>query len=42
MFDKLKTETSINDMEEIIHLFKTIEDSNDDLFRMANKLNDDV
>jgi hypothetical protein len=33
MFEKLRKETCIGDVEEIIHLFKTVEDTNDDLFR---------
>ena len=42
MFEKLKKETCLGDVEDIIHLFKTVEDTNDDLFRQANKYNDDV
>jgi hypothetical protein len=42
LFEKLKKETCIADIEEIIHLYKTVEDTNEDLFRSANKLNDDV
>ena len=33
LFEKLRKETSISDVEEIIHLFKTIEEINDELFR---------
>jgi hypothetical protein len=33
LFEKLRKETSINDIEEVIHLFRTIEENNNDLYR---------
>ncbi len=42
MFEKLAKETTFQDIEELISLFRNIEDINSDLFRKVNKLNDDV
>lgn len=36
MFEKLKKETGLNSIEEIIHTFRTIEDTNTELYKKAN------
>ncbi|CAD8057895.1 unnamed protein product [Paramecium sonneborni] len=42
MFEKLKKETGLNSIEEIIHTFRTIEDTNNELFKRANILSDQI
>ncbi|CAD8132371.1 unnamed protein product [Paramecium octaurelia] len=42
MFEKLKKETGLNSIEEIIHTFRTIEETNNELFKKANVLSDQI
>ncbi|KAM3144531.1 hypothetical protein pb186bvf_003400 [Paramecium bursaria] len=42
MFDKLKKETGLNSIEEIVKQFKTIEEENNKLYRRANELSDQI
>ena len=40
IFEKLKKETGLNSIEDIIHTFRTIEETNTELFKKANSLSD--
>lgn len=42
MFEKLKKETGLNSIEEIIHTFRTIEETNTELYKRANQLSDQI